>query len=197
MDKSKQKQELKTSNYVGLIVAISIVVILVGGLALKNLGAKFLLNSHVLNQKNVAKQTLNTDLTAVQSITQQYQQLTTQSQLLKDALPTESDVPGLANAVEVMAGTTGAQLKSVGSSVGLATPTATTGPLALPITISAAATYANLTRFLAAIESSVRPIHITDIQLAGTNALLSVTIDGSTFYQTPATFNVKTETVKK
>ena len=213
MDKTNQKQEMKTSNYIGLLVAITILVILVGGLAVKSLGASFLLNQRIITKKNVAQKTLAADVVSAQAVTGQYQALGEQSKLISDALPNGVDIPGLANAIEAMATSSGAQLSDVSSSGAAATttpstttPSATTStaatvtsstaPTPLPISISASVSYANLPRFLSSIEGSLRPITISDIQLSGTNAKLIITITATTYYQNPVTFTVTKETVK-
>lgn len=69
-------------------------------------------------------------------------------------------------------------------------------PQVLPINIKVNASYVNLGKFLNNIESSSRPIHISDIQLAGTNIQLSVKIAGNSYYQNTAAFEVQKEVLK-
>jgi Tfp pilus assembly protein PilO len=203
----KQKQEMKTSNYIGLLIVISILVILIGGLVAKNLSSKFLLNQKIVSKKNTAQQVLAADVQSAKNITQQYQALGAQAQSINDALPPDADIPGLANIVEAMAGISGVQYSTVASSasstvvaaapaVASTTSSSSATPVAVPISITATSSYANLTRFLTALESSSRPIHVTDIQLSGTSASLNVTINAITYYQAPVAFSVTKEVVK-
>jgi Tfp pilus assembly protein PilO len=195
---------MKNSNYIALLVAISVVVILVGGLAVKKLGTDFLHNQRIITQKNKAQTTLSADVISAKAITNQYQTLGSQTQTIHDALPTENDLPGLANAVEAMGTATGASLTDVNdtaSTTGATTAAPATGAnsnaaTALPVSIGMDVSYTNLDRFLAALESSVRPIQVSSIQLAGTNASLVVTVNATTYYQPPVSFKIGEETVK-
>jgi Tfp pilus assembly protein PilO len=209
MDKTKPKQEMKTSNYIALLIVISILVILVGGLAAKSLGEDLLHNQRVITKQGAAQKILAADVLSAQSITNQYQTLGAQQQLINDALPNESDLPGLANAVAAMAASSGSQLVDVSadtSGTTTSTPAAGTGATGVssssaaatpvPITLSATTSYTSLPAFLSAIEGSLRPIQVSDIQLGGSNNSLNVTIDATTYYQTPVSFTIGKETVK-
>jgi Tfp pilus assembly protein PilO len=207
MANNKPKQEMKTSNYIGLLIAISVLVILVGGLAIKTFGADFLHNQRVISKKNTAQKTLAADVLSVKAISNQYQTLGSQAQIVNDSLPNGSDIPGLANAIEAMGSATGTNFTDISdnaTSGAVATaPTttsssSTTSSAATPININIAtsASYANLDKFLSVLESSSRPIQVSGVALTGTNAKLTVTIDAITYYQTPVSFNVTTEAVK-
>lgn len=214
MDKTKSKQEMKTGNYIVLLSVITILVVLVGGLAAKSLGEDLLHNQRVITKKGLAQKTLTADVLSAQAITNQYQALAGQQQLVADALPNESDLPGLASAVQAMAASAGSQLLDVSQSNDTGTSTATTtgtsasgsaatissassnAPTPLPISITATTSYTSLPAFLAAIEGSLRPIKVSDIQLSGTNNALNITISATTYYQTPVTFTIGKETVK-
>jgi Tfp pilus assembly protein PilO len=210
MDNSKQKQEMKTSNFIGLLAVITILVVLVGGLVAKNLATSFLHNQRIISKKNLAQKTLAADAVNAKTVTKQYQDLgTQQQQLLVDSLPADSDIPGLANIMEAMGGVSGVQFLSVsstGSAVGEvapvtgASPTATgsltTAASQVPISITFQSSYANLDRFLASLENSSRPITVSSIQLTGTSSKLNVTLSATTYYQTPVTFSVTKEAVQ-
>ncbi len=207
MDNTKPKQEMKIGNYIALMIAISIVVVLVGGILIKSLGTSILLNQRVISKKQAAQSTLAADVIAANKITQQYKSLGDRAKLADDALPTSPDIPGLSNALEAMAGVSGVQFTdvsttNVGGAASAATATGAAGSLSssgsipLPITITATSSYANLNRFLTAIESSLRPITITGLELTGTDAKLNITISANTYYQNPVSFSISKVTVK-
>ena len=210
MDSKTNKKQMNVNNYIALMVVITILVVFIAVLVVKNLGTTFLHNQRIISKKNAAQKTLAADFTAAQTISKQYQSLGSQSQIISDALPTESDIPGLANSIEAMGLATGTQLVDVGSAgtaLGASTPTSTTtatpsagaspqSPIPVPVTITVNTTYANLPAFLSAVESSVRPIVVSGVQMTGTNSLLKLTVTANTYSQAPASFTVTKEVVK-
>jgi Tfp pilus assembly protein PilO len=204
VDKTKPKQEMKNSNYIALLAVVTILVLLVGGLLAKNFFASFLLNQKVLTKKNAAQVILASDVNAARNITVQYKGLGSQAQTVADSLPSDPDIPGLANAIESMAATAGVQFTSVGDGVtasptapaaaagtpGAVTATTSTAATAVPITISITTSYNNLNHFLSLLESSSRPIVVSSIQLTGLNSKLIVSITATTYYQNPVSFNI-------
>ena len=202
MDATKPKQQMKNSNYIALLAAVTILVILVGGLLAKNFFASFLLNQKILTKKNAAQVILSSDVGAANSITQQYKALGSQTQIVADSLPNDADIPGLANAIESMATTAGVQFTNVGDTVtalttvpvgsatGSTASTTTAAATPVPISIGVTTSYNNLNHFLSLLESSSRPIVVSSIQLTGTNSKLLATIVATTYFQTPVSFNI-------
>jgi len=202
VDATKPKQQMKNSNYIALLAAVTILVILVGGLLAKNFFASFLLNQKILTKKNAAQVILSSDVGAANSITQQYKALGSQTQIVADSLPNDADIPGLANAIESMATTAGVQFTNVGDTVtalttvpvgsatGSTASTTTAAATPVPISIGVTTSYNNLNHFLSLLESSSRPIVVSSIQLTGTNSKLLATIVATTYFQTPVSFNI-------
>jgi Tfp pilus assembly protein PilO len=202
MDKTKTTKEMKTSNYLALLVVITIIVLLVGGLVVKSLATSFLQTNRVIGKKNAVQVVLATDVTNAKAITRQYEDLNGQKSVIANSLPGDSDIPGFANALEAMSSHEGVQF------LGVSTVAATTGikqlggvngmsaATSLPVTITINSSYDNLSHFLVSLESSSRPVVVSGLSLTGTNAKLSVTINATTYYQAPVTFSVTKEAVQ-
>jgi Tfp pilus assembly protein PilO len=197
------KQQLKTSNYIAIVIIVSVLVVLGSGYFIKSLSSGLILNQKIIAKKSVASNTLKTDISAAKSITQQYSDLGSQVKTIESALPGTADFSGIANAVEAMAGASGMQYKDVAAASNIATSavgtTSSKGAATLGtqgITITVSGSYAALNRFLSALESSARPVRVNDISISGTSAVLNATIDATTYYQSPTTFTVTSEDVK-
>lgn len=197
MDKNKQKQEMKTSNYVGLLVVVTLIVVLAGGFASYKLAKSTLHLNRIVAKKSVAKKTLDNNVVAAKSLVDSYAKVSSRKTFLEDALPDTPDFPAFGNAVEVVASTTGAQLLSVTSGLGQGSSVASaSGTIPMAVAIKASTSYANLERFLAGLEASARPIHIGSIDFNGTNTQLDVTINALTYYQAADSFKIGKEPVK-
>ena len=207
MANTTKKQQLTNGSYFAVLALITVIVLLVTYLLAKNFYSTITLNANVLSKKTAAADILDSDYHNAKLLTNSYSSVSSQKTLVNDSLPSDTDIPGTASILQAIASNTSTVFSGVAlstqstpgtaSSV-MATTKAGAGlAIAVPITISAQASYANLDQFLTGIESSSRPLQINSLGLSGTNQALKINITATTFYTAPITFKVPMETVSK
>lgn len=208
------KTELSNNNYLVVILLVTLLVVGGVGLAGKILLTTGLRDTKVLLAKNAAVKQLDDNLSNAPQLAQAYQNLGPSSRLLADALPTNSDFPGLIALLENLSGVAGVNLKSVtpslttaattapgaGTTTGSATQTASSGgaPTAQKygFSLGVDGSYDAIGKLLAGFEVSARPMRVTNVQFSGTGKALTAQIDATTYYQDKASLPFTTETVK-
>ena len=107
----------------------------------------------------------------------------TNSALVLDALPSKYDFPALTASVEKLL--TGYTLNSItGTDDALAQSSNTaSGVVEIPISINIAADYTGFKNLIDVLNRSIRPFHITKLNLSGNNTNLQVDMDIMTYYQ--------------
>jgi hypothetical protein len=215
MASSPTTKQLSNNNYLIVLLLISLLVL--GGTVLvgKGLVNGILRDTKVLTAKNKANEQLIKNLDAAPQLVDRYKALGAKQDLIADALPNTTDLPGLMALLENMSASGGINLKSIAPSLttvatgpaattGTATATAgtTTGtvtppaPQAYNVSLAFDGTYASLQKLLEGIEQSARPMRVTAMQLSGTGSSLSVQLETTTFYQDKARLPISTETIK-
>ena len=192
------KAEMSLQNFIGLMVAVSIIVVLGGGYASYTIGKSLVHNQKVISKKEAAKADLDKSLSHAKTLTDQYAASPAEVAFLDDAMPSTMDFPAFANAVEVIAANNSISLRGVSTSSTdtVVTATAASGQQAMPVTIEGSGNVGNLIKYMQTLESSARPIYIRGISLTGSNSALVMAIDATTYYQNPVQYQIKTETVK-
>ncbi len=203
----KAAEKLSNGNF--YIVLSLITLLILGGtiLAGKSLFGAVVLNTKVVNAKNLASSHLQTNLDAAPNLVDAYLKLGPQSDLIDHALPSTEDYPGLIAMLENIAASSGVKLSAISrsttadsglsSSVRPASTTSAPAPQKLEFNISVKGSYANVNlKLLAALESAARPMHVNSVQLSGTGSDISATLDVATYYQAKATLPITKETIK-
>jgi hypothetical protein len=208
------KDEKLTGN--NLYVVLTLVTLLAVGITVligKALVGSISLDSKVVTAKNTAKNQLTSDVQAAPQLVEAYSSLGTQAQTLADALPNDSDFPGLIVTLENMTTADGLQLKSVsptaaGTAAPIASETPTAGtstttsgvsapaPQTYPFSVAFDGSYAGLLKLLGQVENSARPMRVVGIQLSGSGSAMSGEVDLQTFYQPAAQLPFGEETIK-
>lgn len=209
-------KQLSNNNY--FIVLLLLTLLVLGGAVLggKLLVTDIIRDTKVKDAKNTANKQLDKNLTAAPQLVDRYDNLGARKNLIAEALPNTSDLPGLIALMENLSGSSGVSLKSVTPSQtatsGVAsttapaetastTPAATSGaskPMPQPYAVSLTfdATYPTLQKLLEAIEQSARPMRVTSVQLTGSGSSLAVTLDLTTYYQDKADLPFNTKVIK-
>lgn len=188
-----------------------ITLLVVGG---AGLGAKMLFNSivyeqKVLDAKNKANDQLTKNIQNAPQLLEAYEQLGDRKQLIANALPNSSDLPGLMALMENMSSVSGLTMKSIGE--GTTTPAATaatadasgataskpTGAQEYPFTVAFDGSYAALLKLLEGMEKSARPMRVTSLQLSGSGSTMTIQMSASTYYQSASGLPIKKEVLKK
>ena len=133
----------------------------------------------------------------------------TNATLVLDALPSKYDFPAVASSLEkLLFGYTinavnGTDQNAAAAAAAVAAPADETvvaapvgGVSEIPFAFEVETDYKGFRQLINTFNSSIRPFHITKIELNGTNDKLSVVIDGKTFYQAETGMKVTEEDVQ-
>lgn len=201
---SQVKEQLH-NNFVVVAVLVTLVIVVICLIIGKNLVEQFLFNNRVIGKKAAANRQLDENLENIPALLENHHGLGDRANLVMQALPEQSDFPGLASSLELIAGQSGARLKTVSpldtagsTATSQSTPTqsSSTQPTAFAVSLAIEGNYDSIKRFLSNIELSVRPMKVTDVKLGGTTTAMTATFELETFYQGPADMSEKTENVK-
>ena len=200
---TKPTSKINLSNNNLIIVALLITLIVIGITILvgKGLVTTIVQDTKLIDKKNTAKVQLDKNLEAAPKLVEAYDQLNGNKQTIADALPNTSDFPALIAQLENMSAATGVNIKTVSPdrSSGVAVATATGDkpqPQIYKFAVTMSGSYDSLQKMLTAIEHSVRPMKVNNIQIAGTGNTLTFSISLSTYFQSVATIPYKLEVLK-
>lgn len=196
-----------------MIVAIvgTILIAVISAYAGYNIFKQAQLNQKVISAKGKADKALQQKVEDAPKLIQAYKDLGDRKKLIEHGLPTSADFPQIVSIASAVATTSGATLMSVSPSSSDATAAAATttatgapapasavpaGPSTTSYSITVKGNYGQLITVFKGLETSVRPMRVTSIELAGTSAQLNATITVTTYYQGKATVEDTTEVVK-
>jgi hypothetical protein len=132
---ASNSKQLSNNNLMIIMVLVTLLVLGATGLVGKALVASIVRDTKVVSAKNKADKQLKDDLAAAPNLVNNYQRLGASANILADALPNNSDFPGLIVLLENMSNDSGVSLKSVapstssgatGTAAAASTPTAPT-----------------------------------------------------------------------
>ncbi|HUC86895.1 MAG TPA: hypothetical protein VMR75_01015 [Candidatus Saccharimonadales bacterium] len=208
------KRDSKANNYIAVIAVVTVLVVLVCGLAAKSLLGSIILDGKLIVHTNQAKTDLDTKLRNIPILISNYNALGSKQQLIADALPNDPDFPALISIAQAMSADSGLTLKSISpdnsasntavnpGAVGAAvTPGATTSvsstkPTPYLFDVEVAGTYPQVVHFFDDVQLSARPMKVVNTDFNGDGSALQVSIILQTYYQGAANTNDKTETLK-
>jgi hypothetical protein len=208
---NKKVDKLSNSNYMIILLLLSLLAVGVAGISSKILISTISLDSKIVSAKDKANKQLDADLSAAPQLVSSYQTLSPgTATILNDALPGTADFPALISMLEaasVPAGITFTSISpantataattvpsAVTSTVGTQTMAAVAQPYAVVGQITGS--YPALIKLFANLEKSARPIRVTGVELTGSGTALTGTISLTTYYQDNATLPFSTRTVK-
>lgn len=194
------KKEMSTQKVVILSVSISVVCLIVAGIALKILVPELLTNQKVLSATLTAKKDINTKKANAITLLNDYHNLGGLSTVALQGMPTYAAFPELLDTVERIAGASGVQLQNMSSGVsapGSTSQVQTVGSVqSLGFSVDLAGNYNAIVQFINNIQLSLRPIRIDSITMNGSGASLTVSMDMTTYYAGTADISDKTESIK-
>jgi Tfp pilus assembly protein PilO len=203
---TKTTSKLSNNNYFIVLLLITLIVLGATVLGAKALVTGIMRDTEVYKAKALASDNLTKDLLAAPNLVDNYKALGSKQQLIADALPNTTELPGLMAMLENLSASSGTNLKSISpSQSSVASPTTTTpatGTVTPPkpqpynVSLTFDGSYASLKQLLAAIEQSARPMRVTALQLSGAGNNLSVQMEATTYYQDKATLPISMKTVK-
>lgn len=181
---------LKANSTVFVAVAVAAVVVSFALVSVRFLWERKSYNERVISAKTEARDILNSNLTNMDSLKEQFGQLEKSSSLnsttILHALPPTYDYAALASSIESLAQR--ADVSFVGSpgqdnSADSALNAYTSTPVEIPLTLQVSGDYDGITTFIKALELSIRPISVDSVVYSGSNSTLQANIQATTYYQ--------------
>jgi Tfp pilus assembly protein PilO len=198
VSQNQKKAETSTANFMALAILVTLVVVVVAGILIKGRIGAYALNSRVSSKKAQAISTLQSDVTAYNTLEPTYRDLVSkgEDQLILEALPTTPDITALAAALDAQGSQSGVQVQSVSTSTATTLPGNVAGATPMNVSVSATGSYSQLMQFLKTIEQSARPMKVSSVNLSGTANAVSASLSILTYYAPAANPQMTTEVVK-
>lgn len=200
---NKREKITQANSTVFVAVAIAAVVTMFSLMSLRFLWMKKAYNDRVIGAKTAARSAIESNLQSLDSLNNQYPELRDRSsnnaKTILHALPPTYDYAALVTSMEYLAQTSGVRL--VGGVGQDQSATAVkeqniSQPQEIPLTLSVEGTYEGVVRYITALERSIRPVIVTNIDMNGNNANLQVNLQAKTYYQPARTLDVAKEEVR-
>lgn len=122
------------------------------------------------------------------------------AKIILDALPSSYDFPALTSSLEKILTTNSLGEGSInGTDDEVAqqeVANTATAPVDMPVQLSVAGSYESMLNFIRELSLSIRPMHITKLQLTGKDEDIQVTLDVKTYYQPQKKLNITKKTVE-
>jgi hypothetical protein len=223
---SKRLQVDKATRTMVVSVAVAAFIALFCILSAKSLSTVLSYQNRVIDQQNIAVNTLSKDVTASKLLDASYTKFNNatgnnllgasssgtgpnqgdNAKLILDALPSINDYPALVVSVQNLFASQGVAISSIAvtntNSTGTAAPATSSSnanigsAIAIPITFSITGPLANIQNFINHVSQSILPIQFLTLSFSGSQSALTMSVTAQTYYQAPAMFNVTTEIVK-
>lgn len=147
--------------------------------------------THVIDEKEQARDTLKSNLANAQELKSKFEQFDNASdqitsQTVLDALPSKYDYPAMVTSIDALAKRSGVSVEALsGEDLGDSALTTQTDPqaVAMPVTVTAVGTYADLETFITNLHRSIRPFTVKTIEIRGTDQVTKADILIETYYQ--------------
>lgn len=217
---SKRVLISKANSSVVLAVSIAVFVIIFSLVAVKTLVSQGAYQGRVISAKRQAVSQLREDLNVVDKLKVSYASFLGTGQnviggnidgkgmqdgdnakITLDALPSFYDYPALAASLETLTTKEGAKISSMSGVddeiVQSANRTSTTPePIAMPFELVASGNYNQIQSVVKTYEKSIRPIHLSTLDITGTQDTLSLRITAASYYQPAKSLKINTKVVK-
>lgn len=183
--------------------------------ALQFIFQDFMFNNKIIDAKAKTAQTLNQNLTTADELTKSVNSVVVSDENLAknrsyntqdnigvviDALPVEATVTSLPAAIQtVIVPRSGVSLVSISTPSELTATEEVTEikPVESEYSVEVAGNYDAVKAFMQLLERSVRPIHITSIDLTGTDGAMRASITLKTFHQPAIVYQLKDEVIRQ
>jgi hypothetical protein len=183
---------------VSIIAVVSIGSLIVG----KGFWSQASYYSKVADQKEKAREQLIANKDALSELADSYQQFVKQNPnmiggdangtgdrdgdngaLVLDALPSKYDFPALTASLEKLL--SGYNIESITGSDEILNQQSleASGPVEIPFSFGVSANYDTLRALIDALNKSIRPMHVTSLEISGSNTALQAEMSLKTYYQ--------------
>jgi len=208
---SKRALIEKAGNSMFIAVAAASVVVAFCIVAINFMWDKAQYNSRVQTEKELARDTLITNIANATSLKTSFNQLETGDDLISgqgkksnsavilDALPRKYDFPALRTSIEKLADLSGVKLASFnGNDQESEAIASMISPVPQEIVFSVAieCNYDSLIDFIDNLENTIRPIKIERLRVSGSDSLMNASLDLITYYQPSVDINIQTRNIE-
>lgn len=200
---SRRQQIARANSTVFIAVAVASVLVVFSVVSTRFLWNQKQYNDRVISAKTEARDQLNTNLSNLDNLTEEFPTLnnraTNNSDTILHALPPVYDYAGLASSVSYLARESGVRFSgSIGedqsaSAVGSAP---TSAPVEVPLTLAVEGNYNNVRSFVRNLERSIRPFNVTSVEFSGTGSNLTATVTATTYYQPARSLDIEKESLQ-
>jgi len=205
---------------VGVVAAASFITVFCL-VASKTVLSQNIYQSHVISKKEQARNQLNANLDAFDSLVDAYKKFDgasnnvlggsksgtgdndgTNSKIILDSLPSTYDFPALTSSIEKILNDNSLQVSSITGTddqINQQGNTSSPSPEAVEIPFSFTvknASYESAQRLVKALQQSIRPIQVDTLDLSGGSGDMTITVTGHTYYQPAKSVNITKKVVK-
>lgn len=190
------RREASANNYIAMVGAAALAVVLICGFIGKGLAVAAVNNSKLILRQNQARADLDKKLQDIPVLIDNYNALGSKKDLIIHALPVTPGFPEIVSAAQSMGANAGVQLKSV-SPLASDTPAVSGSEAAeYKFSVEIGGSYPQVVQFFRNVELSARPMRVISTDLAGADGSLRVTAVISTYYQDKARVEDETGVIK-
>jgi len=214
---SKHMQISKATAMMVSIIAAASFITVFSVIACQALLSQRAYQSRVIAGKQKAKNQLDANLNAVNTLVTQYKVFDGASsnvlggnptgtgsndgdnaKIVLDALPSKYDFPALATSLEkLLKGYKVGSISGNDDAIAQASPNnSTPQPVEMPFQISLTSDYQSSINFLTTLERSIRPIKVNSLTITTSDGNLSLSILANTYYQPSKNLTITTKVVK-
>jgi len=210
----------KTNTRIVVYVSVAAFITVFSLVATKTLISQAAYQNKVISVKRTAVKQLKSDIAATDELKTAYDAFNSTAQnviggnpsgqgpqdgnnakIILDALPSSYDFPGLTTSLETLLNSQHVKITSIAGTddeVAQSANQSSTSPqpVAIPFTTVNEGSYNDAQNVISAYEKSIRPIQLLNIDLAGTNGKLALTVNAQTYYQPAKSLNIKKQVVK-
>lgn len=216
----KHLQIDKANTTIVAVVAIASFVTIFSLVATKVLVGQMSYQAKVIGQKTTARDTLKQNLTARNQLVTQYlafENTTTNviggstagtgdkdgdnAKIVLDALPSKYDYPALATSLEKLVKQNNLTMTNISGTDDEVAQSTDTGavspqPVEMPYELTIEGKMSKTSNFFAALQHSIRPMHVQSLTITGNDNKLNTDIKALTYYQPEKTLKIQEETVR-
>lgn len=193
------------------VITISAAILVFALMSLRSLYGLSRHRAEVIDQKNLAADTLKKNDQAVGELISSFKAFEStpesvlgtaepNSKIVLDSLPPEYDFPALATSLEKIltdGGYTINEISGVDNEVNESDDdTSSPQPIEMTFTIAASGTLDKIKNLPFDLERSIRPIHILSVELSGTAPEAKMVIEAKTYYQPAKNLDIRYKEVK-
>ncbi|HYF96909.1 MAG TPA: hypothetical protein VD947_02610 [Patescibacteria group bacterium] len=206
-----------------LVIAVGITafIVMFSLVASKALLSQRAYQSKVISQRETARDTLKSNLTAADELTTAYKEFSGATtnilggnpqgdadrdgdnpRIILDALPSKYDFPALATSVEKLLKDNGYTITAFNGTddevaqQSASSPTDNPQAVEIPFSVEVNTNDQQAKRLVELFELSIRPMQINKLTLVGQNGELVITVIGKTYFQPEKNLDIKKELVK-